>query len=200
MRAIRSTRRSRRAGALDAVQWVPSGALYQLRGGPLDRPLLLPDDFGAARTALIERFPHAERGLTQLLDEMQAIAAGQPAKVDDRRLSLAQKLDRLFGDDEAVKCAVAANLAYFHDDPASLSWAAFAMVQGSYPAERRPLRAGRLAAAVERAGAIDPARPRRGATAPRRQRHRGRCRTARPAASPTPRATAAIRRRSKPPA
>jgi phytoene dehydrogenase-like protein len=122
----------RRAGALDAVQWVPSGALYQLRGGPLDRPLLVPDDFGAARTTLTERFPHAGHGLTQLLDEMQTIAAGQPVKADDRGLSLAQKLDRLFGDDEAVKCAVAANLAYFHDDPDSLSWVAFAMVQGSF--------------------------------------------------------------------
>ena len=120
-----------RAGALDAVQWVPSGALYQLRGGPLDRPLLLPDNFDAARAALIERFPQAERGLSQLLDEMQAIAAGQPTTADDR-LSLAQKLDRLFGDDEAVKCAVAANLSYYHDDPATLSWAAFAAVQGSY--------------------------------------------------------------------
>jgi phytoene dehydrogenase-like protein len=93
---------------------------------------VLPDNFGAARTALIERFPDAERGLTQLLDEMQAISAGQPPTADDRRLSLSQKFERLFGDDEAVKCAIAANLAYFHDDPDSLSWIAFARVQGSF--------------------------------------------------------------------
>uniref|UniRef100_Q07TC0 Amine oxidase n=1 Tax=Rhodopseudomonas palustris (strain BisA53) TaxID=316055 RepID=Q07TC0_RHOP5 len=122
----------KRAGALDAVQWVASGALYQVRGGPLDRPLLLPDDFAAARCTLIERFPRAERGLTQLCDEMQAIASGQPAKADDLSLTLAQKLDRLFGDDEPVKCAIAANLSYYHDDPATLSWIAFAAAQGSY--------------------------------------------------------------------
>ena len=38
----------------------------------------------------------------------------------------------MFGDDEAVKCALAANLSYFHDDPATLWWIHFAMAQGSY--------------------------------------------------------------------
>ena len=38
----------------------------------------------------------------------------------------------MFGDDEAVKCALAANLSYFHDDPATLWWIYFAMAQGSY--------------------------------------------------------------------
>jgi phytoene dehydrogenase-like protein len=52
--------------------------------------------------------------------------------VRDWRLSLSQKLDRIFGDNEAVKCAVAANLSYYHDDPATLWWIYFAMAQGSY--------------------------------------------------------------------
>jgi phytoene dehydrogenase-like protein len=47
-------------------------------------------------------------------------------------MSLLQKLDQLFGDNEAVKCALAANLSYFHDDPATLWWPFFAMAQGSY--------------------------------------------------------------------
>ena len=47
-------------------------------------------------------------------------------------LSLSQKLDQVFGDNEAVKCALAANLSYFHDDPATLWWTFFAMAQGSY--------------------------------------------------------------------
>jgi phytoene dehydrogenase-like protein len=50
----------------------------------------------------------------------------------DWPLSLSQKLDAVFGDDEAVKCAVAANLSYFHDDPATLWWMHFAVAQGSY--------------------------------------------------------------------
>ena len=38
----------------------------------------------------------------------------------------------MFGDNEAVKCALAANLSYYHDDPTTLWWIFFAMAQGSY--------------------------------------------------------------------
>jgi phytoene dehydrogenase-like protein len=48
------------------------------------------------------------------------------------RLSVAERLDRSFGTDEAVKCALAANLSYYHDDPASLWWVLFAVAQGGY--------------------------------------------------------------------
>jgi phytoene dehydrogenase-like protein len=144
-----------RAGVIDAVKWIPSGAFYQVRGGPLERPFLMPDDFDAARLALTERFPEVRRGIEQLLGEMQQIVAvmGEFSQGDGARehshddlsalikrlpepadwpLSLSQKLDRVFGDHEAVKCALAANLSYFHDDPATLWWIYFAMAQGSY--------------------------------------------------------------------
>ena len=144
-----------RAGVIDAVKWIPAGAFYQARGGPLDRPFLMPDDFEAARRALTERFPEARNGIDQLLGEMQRIVAimGQFAQRDgalatsresldalikllpeaaDWPLSLSQKLDRVFGDNEAVKCALAANLSYFHDDPNTLWWIYFAMAQGNY--------------------------------------------------------------------
>jgi phytoene dehydrogenase-like protein len=52
--------------------------------------------------------------------------------VRDWRLSLSQKLDCIFDDNEAVKCALAANLSYYHDDPTTLWWIYFAMAQGSY--------------------------------------------------------------------
>jgi phytoene dehydrogenase-like protein len=144
-----------RAGVIDAVKWIPSGAFYEARGGPLDRPFLLPDNFDAARRTLTERFPEARAGIQQLLDEMERIASAMgtlsqgthafknpreglgallkllPA-IRDWRLSLSQKLDRIFGDNEAVKCALAANLSYYHDDPATLWWMFFAMAQGSY--------------------------------------------------------------------
>lgn len=130
-----------RAGVLDAVKWIPAGALYEARGGPLDQPFVMPDNFDAARRALTERFPKARAGIDQLLGEMASIAsnAGSLAQdglslpdSSDWPLTLSQKLDSLFGDDEAVKCAVAANLSYFHDDPATLWWVYFAMAQGSY--------------------------------------------------------------------
>jgi phytoene dehydrogenase-like protein len=144
-----------RAGVIDAVKWIPSGAFYQARGGPLDQPFLMPDNFEAARDALTERFPEARAGIDQLLGEMQQIVAamGKFSQAGDALgatqdslntlmkllpvaadwpLSLSQKLDRVFGDNEAVKCALAANLSYFHDDPTTLWWIYFAFAQGAY--------------------------------------------------------------------
>jgi phytoene dehydrogenase-like protein len=144
-----------RAGVIDAVQWIPSGALYEVRGGPLDRPFVMPDNFDAARHALTERFPEARPGIHRLLGEMERIASTMgtlsqgrdvfknpsealgallklmPA-LADWRLSLSQKLTQVFGNNEAVKCALAANLSYYHDDPEALWWIFFAMAQGSY--------------------------------------------------------------------
>jgi phytoene dehydrogenase-like protein len=144
-----------RAGVLDAVNWIAAGALYEARGGPLERPFVLPDNFAAARRALTERFPEASAGIHRLLGEMESIteamgilASGSGAFRDPRqslgaliklvpairdwRLSLSQKLDGVFGDNEAVKCALAANLSYYHDDPATLWWLFFAIAQGGY--------------------------------------------------------------------
>jgi phytoene dehydrogenase-like protein len=141
-----------RAGVIDKVTWIPSGAFYQARGGPLGQPFLMPDNFDAARQALSARFPEARKGIDQLLGEMERIVAamatvsqGEDAPEDpsetllkllpdagDWPLSLSQKLDRVFGDNEAVKCVLAANLSYFHDDPTTLWWIYFAMAQGSY--------------------------------------------------------------------
>src|SRR3982074_1275779 len=64
-----------RAGVIDAVKWIPSGAFYEARGGPLDQPFVMPDNFDTARRALTERFPEARAGLPQLLEEMQRIVA-----------------------------------------------------------------------------------------------------------------------------
>jgi phytoene dehydrogenase-like protein len=129
-----------RAGVLEAVKWIPGGSFYEARGGALDKPFLMPDKFDAARRALIERFPEAHDGIEAVLGDMErlASAAGESDAIDqlipegDRTLSLAQKLDSVFGDNEAVKCALTANLSYYHDDPATLSWPFFAMSQGSY--------------------------------------------------------------------
>jgi phytoene dehydrogenase-like protein len=143
------------AGVIDAVKWIPVPALYEARGGPLEQPFVLPDNFDAARRALDARFPEARAGIHQLLGEMERIASAMgtlahggsafkkpreglgallkllPA-LRDWRLSLSQKLQQVFGDNEAVKCALAANLSYYHDDPETLWWIFFAMAQGNY--------------------------------------------------------------------
>ncbi|MDB5486109.1 MAG: dependent oxidoreductase [Tardiphaga sp.] len=118
-----------RAGVLDTVTFVPAGALYEARGGPLDTPFVLPDNFEAASAALATRFPDQREPVAQLFAQMRAVIAGDTT---DATLSLQDKLDDLFGDDEPIKCALAANLAYYHDDPATLAWTHFATAQGRY--------------------------------------------------------------------
>lgn len=129
----------KRAGVLETLQFVPAGALYQVRGGPLSEPLSVPDNFAGAREALGARFPGQADKIAALLDEMERIAlafGSRPENEDtppaDWNLSLADKLQKTFGGDEAVKCALAANLSYYHDDPATLWWPFFAAAQGGY--------------------------------------------------------------------
>jgi len=144
-----------RAGVLDAVKWIPSGAFYEVRGGPVGKSLMLLDDFPAARRTLTDRFPEARDGIDQLLGEMERISSAasilsrgaqvlrSPAQmlgalrdilpaVRDWNLTLAQKLDATFGSNEALKSAIAANLSYYHDDPLAMWWVFFAVAQGSY--------------------------------------------------------------------
>jgi phytoene dehydrogenase-like protein len=166
-----------RAGVLDEVEWVPTGSLYEVRGGPVGSPFVLPEGFAAARHALAERFPSARAGIGSLLGDMERIATGLGTLSRGReafrrpvaalsalaglaplaqgwRLSLAERLNRAFGDDEAAKCALAANLPYWHDDPHSLWWVLFAVAQGGYLATGgRYIRGGsqRLSNALARA-------------------------------------------------
>jgi phytoene dehydrogenase-like protein len=142
-------------GVLDKVEWVPTGSVYEVRGGPIGPPFVLPEGFSNAREVLIDRFPAARAGAGPLLDEMERIATGlgvlsrarqafnQPLQglyalmklgpvVRGWRLSLAQRFASAFGDDEAAKCALAANMLYWHDDPDTLWWILFAVAQGGY--------------------------------------------------------------------
>jgi phytoene dehydrogenase-like protein len=144
-----------RIGVLNAVEWVPTGPIYEVRGGPVGQPFILPDGFPAARTALVERFPSAKPGVTTVLGDMERLAVGlgtlsrgreafrNPREgfgallklepmVRDWHRSVTQVFDRAFGGDEAVKCALAANLPYWHDDPNTLWWILFAVAQGGY--------------------------------------------------------------------
>src|SRR5260370_21729457 len=65
-----------RAGVLDAVEWIPTGALYEVRGGPVGAPFVLPEGFAAARAALLARFPGAVAGIARVLGDAARIAAG----------------------------------------------------------------------------------------------------------------------------
>jgi phytoene dehydrogenase-like protein len=144
-----------RLGVLDAVEWVPTGPLYEVRGGPVGAAFRLPHGFPGARAALVERFPSAGTGIDAVLGDMERIASGLGAlsrgrdafrnprdgfqallklgpAVRDWRRSLDGVFGRAFGDNEGVKLALAANLPYYHDDPATLWWVFFAVAQGGY--------------------------------------------------------------------
>jgi phytoene dehydrogenase-like protein len=142
-------------GMLDKVTWVPAGSVYEARGGPLGVPFLLPDGFDNARAALTERFPALRVGIAEVLADMENISTGLGVLSQGRaafdnplagmsallklapvitgwRRSLAQRLQRSFGDEEGAKCALAANMLYWHDDPDQLWWIMFALGQGGY--------------------------------------------------------------------
>jgi len=144
-----------RIGVLDAVEWVPTGSIYEVRGGPVGQPLILPDSFSGVQAALADRFPPAKSGVAAVLGDMERIAVGlgtlsrrREAFRDlrtgfgalvklapmfrDWRRSVTQVFDRAFGSSEGVKCALAANLPYWHDDPDTLWWILFAVAQGGY--------------------------------------------------------------------
>ena len=65
-----------RIGILDAVEWVPTGAIYEVRGGPVGQPFVLPDGFAMARAALTDRFPSAKSGIAAVLGDMERITVG----------------------------------------------------------------------------------------------------------------------------
>jgi phytoene dehydrogenase-like protein len=142
-------------GVLDKVTWVPATSVYEARGGPLGVPFVLPDGFDDARAALTDRFPALRIGIGEILSDMERITAGLGALSRGRaafdnpleglsallklapvvtgwRQTLAQRLQRAFGDDEGAKCALAANMLYWHDDPDQLWWILFALAQGGY--------------------------------------------------------------------
>jgi phytoene dehydrogenase-like protein len=120
-----------RLGILDAVEWVPTPALYEVRGGPVGAPLLVPPRFAEVCSTLAARFPEAKDGLRRVLDAMASIADTPDRAATDGDTSLSQVFAQCLGDAEAAKCALAANLACYHDDPATLSWQFFANVQGA---------------------------------------------------------------------
>ncbi len=139
----------KRLGLLDALEWVPVGPLYSAEGGPLGQePFVLGGGFDNLRTTLSERFsPKAVR----LVDDMEKLhnalgkmtmareASSRPKLlrvlvglwpvVSGWNRSVAEVLDRDLGDDEAAKFALAANLAYYGDDPARLWWLYYAVAQ-----------------------------------------------------------------------
>jgi all-trans-retinol 13,14-reductase len=136
--------------------FVEVGDLYEVRGAQIGEPFALPCGMERALQAAAARFPHQSEALAEYFRRLVAVRAAVALAArhqDDpgfwlrhapeavRRLwpllregraSVAEVLDELFGADEAVKLALAANLGYFHDDPARMPFVRFAIPQASY--------------------------------------------------------------------
>ncbi len=141
-------------GLLDEVEWVPVSPFFSVRGGPVGELLDLPVGFDTAHAALARRFPASSHGLARLIGAIETMLAGVAhltragdqrsiggllrvgfelrGLARDWRASVDAMLQRFLGDDEAAKFAVAANLAYYGDDPRRMAWPFFAMAQAGF--------------------------------------------------------------------
>ncbi|HXP76979.1 MAG TPA: NAD(P)-binding protein [Stellaceae bacterium] len=138
------------------ADFVQVGDLHEMRGGLIGAPFALPHGIDSARAATTRRFPHQAAGLKIYFQWLTAIrgAVGFAAEhQDDRtwwlrhgpqtvhhiwplvrhgRASVSEALRHLFGEDEAVKAALAGNLAYYHDDPGRMRFLHYAIPQASF--------------------------------------------------------------------
>jgi all-trans-retinol 13,14-reductase len=146
----------RTLGLNHALQFIDVGDLFEVRGAAIGAPFVLPHGPREALAAATARFPHHKAGLEEYFRRLAALrgAVSMAAQhMDDRswwlthapealhrlwpllrdgRATLGEVLNELFGADEAVKLALAANLAYYHDDPDSMRFLRYAVPQASY--------------------------------------------------------------------
>jgi all-trans-retinol 13,14-reductase len=138
------------------IPFVDVGDLHEVRSPLLGEPFVLPHGIDAALAATKRRFPHQAKGLDGYFERIgavrQAIAMTSEHQDDrgwwlwnapalpwrlwplirDWHATLSEVLQRLFGDDEAVKFALAPNILYYTDDPDTMPFVAFAIPQASY--------------------------------------------------------------------
>jgi phytoene dehydrogenase-like protein len=137
------------------IEFVPVGDFYQVRGPLIGEPLTIPEGIDAIEKRLVERFPEEQESIQRFLKQVDGVmdtlylllehhdgrwwlahGAELPMKlwpvVRDIRSSMSEVLQRYFGDNEALKFAVAANLCYYGDNPDTMSWLHFVVAQGGY--------------------------------------------------------------------
>ena len=138
------------------VPFVDVGDLHEVRSPLLGEPFVLPHGLDAALNAAKQRFPHQGSGLDGYFERICAVrhavstlsehqddrgwwllnAPTLPWRlwplIRDRHSTLSDVMQRLFGDDEAVKLALAPNIVYYTDDPDTMPFLSFAIPQASY--------------------------------------------------------------------
>jgi all-trans-retinol 13,14-reductase len=121
-------------GLLDSIEFVDVGDLYELRSPLLDKSFVMPHGVEPACAALAERFPRHAPAVRDYFARLVTIREGAfnaPSMFREHK-SLSEVYQELFGDDEAIKLALAAQLPYYGDDPDTISFPFFAFAQASY--------------------------------------------------------------------
>jgi len=146
-----------RALGLDRdISFVGVGALHEVRSPLFEQPFVMPHGFDAALAASKAHFPQQARGVEQYFERIDAVRQAVAMMSDhqddrswwlwnaptlpwrlwplirDRHATLSEVLGRLFGGSEAVKLALASNLAYYTDNPDTMPFIHFAVPQASY--------------------------------------------------------------------
>jgi len=139
------------------LQFVDVGDLQEVRGPAIGEPFVLPHGVEAALAAATARFPQHAAALQEYFDRLSAARmavsfasrhqddgglwwlshAPQAVRrlwplIREGRATVGEVLAGLFGDDETVKLALAANLGYYHDDPDEMLFLSYAIPQASY--------------------------------------------------------------------
>ena len=146
----------RALGIDSTISFVDVGDLHEVRSPLLGEPFVLPHGYNRALAATKRRFPHQVKGIESYFERIRAVrhavatmsehqddrnwwlwnAPTLPWRlwplIRDRRATVGEVLRHLFGDDEAVKFALASNLAYYADDPETLPFLSYAIPQASY--------------------------------------------------------------------
>jgi len=137
------------------VEPIATQEFYEVRSALAPAPVCVPHGLQRAAAVLCEALPGSagpleaymrEVGrLHDSLDDLEHLRQSGPGALlglvfsgrvfdlaRDMRSTLSERLDAVFGSDEAAKCVVGAPIAYFDDDPAKLSFALFAGVWARY--------------------------------------------------------------------
>jgi all-trans-retinol 13,14-reductase len=143
-------------GILGSLDLVEVGDLYEVRSPLLGEPFVMPVGLDAALEATTRRFPQHRKALANYFGRLDGMRKGLlllgeletnkrrlllnlpvlPWRIRhfirDRKATVAGILNRLFGEDEAVKLAVAGLLSYYTDDASRMWFPRYATAQASY--------------------------------------------------------------------
>jgi phytoene dehydrogenase-like protein len=138
------------------IPFVNVGDLHEVRSPLLGEPFVLPHGYEVALAATQQRFPHQAKGIEGYFARIRAVrhavatmsehqddrhwwllnAPTLPWRlwplIRDRNATVGEVFRRLFGDHEAIKFALASNLAYYTDDPETMPFISYAIPQASY--------------------------------------------------------------------